>query len=209
MAKETKVEPNAYLVSFMEHSPYSMWISDENGTLIQLNQACRDLFHIQDDEVVGKYNIFRDEVVKAKGLQPIIKKVFESGETARFCFEYDTSRLEGLDLKERVSLFLDVTIIPVFDGRGRVTQAIAHNIDITQSKRAEELIRESENKYRSIFETTGTATLILEEDTTISLANGEFEKLSGYSREELEGKKSWTDFVVKDDLQKMKEYHYA
>ncbi|EKQ50691.1 MAG: PAS domain S-box [Methanobacterium sp. Maddingley MBC34] len=67
--------------------------------------------------------------------------------------------------------------------------------------------KESETYYRTIFEHTGTATVILEEDTTISLANAKFEKLSGYARDELEGKKSWTDFVVKDDLKKMEEYH--
>jgi len=69
-------------------------------------------------------------------------------------------------------------------------------------------LRESEDKYRTIFETTGTATIIIEEDTTISLANKEFEKLSGYSKEEVEGKKSWTDFVAhKDDLDRMMVYH--
>lgn len=65
----------------------------------------------------------------------------------------------------------------------------------------------SENYYKAIFEHTGTATVIIEEDTTISLANTEFESLSGYAREEIEGKKSWTEFVDKDDLERMKEYH--
>jgi PAS domain S-box-containing protein len=70
-----------------------------------------------------------------------------------------------------------------------------------------EQVRESERNYRTIFDTTGTATVIIEEDTTISLANGEFERLSGYARSELEGKKSWTEFVVEDDLDRMKDYH--
>ena len=71
-------------------------------------------------------------------------------------------------------------------------------------------LRESEDKYRTIFETTGTATVIIEEDTTISLANKEFEKLSGYSKEDVEDKKSWTDFVAhKDDLDRMMAYHAA
>ena len=65
----------------------------------------------------------------------------------------------------------------------------------------------SENMYRTIFENTGTATIISEEDTTISLANTRFEKLSGYKKEEIEDRKSWTEFIVKDDLGKMLQYH--
>lgn len=61
---------------------------------------------------------------------------------------------------------------------------------------------------RAIFETTGTATIIIDEDTTISLANTEFEKLSGYSKQELENKRSWTEFVAGEHLERMKEYHY-
>jgi PAS domain S-box-containing protein len=74
----------------------------------------------------------------------------------------------------------------------------------------EEALRESENKYRTIFETTGTATVIIEEDTTISLANREFAKLSGYTQKEIEGKMSWADFVAHDDdLERMRVYHDA
>jgi len=79
--------------------------------------------------------------------------------------------------------------------------------EIVERKRGEETLRESEGKYRTIFETTGTATVIIEEDTTISLANTEFEKLSGYSKKEIEGKKSWTEFVAREDLDGMKEHH--
>jgi PAS domain S-box-containing protein len=78
----------------------------------------------------------------------------------------------------------------------------------TERKWVEDSLRESEDRYRTIFETTGTATIIIEEDTTISLANREFEKLSGYTQEEVERKKRWTDFVAhNDDLQRMLKYH--
>ncbi len=77
-----------------------------------------------------------------------------------------------------------------------------------ESKRAEETLLECEKMYGvSIFETSGTAMAIVEEDTTISLANEGFERLSGFSRKEIEGKKSWTEFVVKDDLEMMKRQH--
>jgi PAS domain S-box-containing protein len=70
-----------------------------------------------------------------------------------------------------------------------------------------EALKESENLYRTIFETTGNTTLIIEEDTTVSLINMEGEKLTGFSREEIEGRKSWTGFIAKDELDRLKEYH--
>jgi len=89
-----------------------------------------------------------------------------------------------------------------------VRRAFSEIEEKVQRKRAEELLRESEEKYRAIFENTGTAMVIDEEDTTIFMVNAEFKNLSGYSREEVEGKKSWTEFIVKDDLDRLKEYHY-
>jgi len=61
--------------------------------------------------------------------------------------------------------------------------------------------------YYAIFENTGTAICIIEEDRTISLANTQFERLSGYSKEEIEGKKKWSDFVTKEYLALMGKHH--
>ncbi|MGD0081222.1 MAG: PAS domain S-box protein [Methanoregula sp.] len=80
-------------------------------------------------------------------------------------------------------------------------------LDITERKRAETVLRESESLYRTVFENTGTAMAILEEDTTISHANEEMEKILGYSREEVEGRVKWPNLVAEEDLKKMVEYH--
>jgi len=65
----------------------------------------------------------------------------------------------------------------------------------------------SEDLYRTIFETTGTATIIVEEDMAISMVNMECENLFGYSREEMVGTRKWDDFVVIEDLNRLREYH--
>ena len=75
--------------------------------------------------------------------------------------------------------------------------------DITAQKQSEKALHESEQRYRTVFENTGTATVIIEPDTTISLCNSEFERLSGYTSNEIEGRKSWTEFVVREDLDRM------
>ena len=74
-------------------------------------------------------------------------------------------------------------------------------------KKTEAALRESEETYRTIFEYTGSATVLIEDDTTIFLANAEFERLCGYSRAEIEGKMKWTDMVVAEDLDWMLAQH--
>ncbi|MCE5262546.1 MAG: PAS domain S-box protein [Deltaproteobacteria bacterium] len=53
--------------------------------------------------------------------------------------------------------------------------------------------------YRAIFENLGAATAVIGRDDVILLANRKFEKISGWGREEIEGKKKWTEFVVEED----------
>jgi PAS domain S-box-containing protein len=91
------------------------------------------------------------------------------------------------------------------DGRPAVLVAIN---DITDRYQAGLALKKSEERYRSVFENTGAATTIVEENTIISLANNEFERLSGYTKREIEMKKSWTEFVVKEDLETMLARHY-
>jgi PAS domain S-box-containing protein len=72
---------------------------------------------------------------------------------------------------------------------------------------SEAAIKESESRYRTVFESTGTAMLIIEGDTTIAFANKEFFRLTGYSQGDIDSRKSWTEFVFKEDLEKMVAQH--
>ena len=67
-------------------------------------------------------------------------------------------------------------------------------LEIKVRERTAEL-RDSEMKYRTIFENTGTATIIVESDTTISLANSEFANMAGLEKNEIENQKSWLHYV--------------
>ncbi len=79
--------------------------------------------------------------------------------------------------------------------------------EITKHKQAEDQLLEREERYRTIFENTGTAMMVIEEDITISLVNAEAERLTGYPRQELEGIKKWTELVTQADMERLEKYH--
>jgi len=68
--------------------------------------------------------------------------------------------------------------------------------------------RGSDRIYRTIVENTGTAFLLMEQDTTIAMVNEEFVKLSGYRRSQVEGRMSWTLLIADVDVDRMLRYHY-
>ncbi len=70
----------------------------------------------------------------------------------------------------------------------------------------ESLLR-SENRYRTVFENTGTGTFVKERDMTISMVNSGFEHLTGYSKKEVEGRMKWTDFFVPEDHARLIKHH--
>jgi PAS domain S-box-containing protein len=79
-------------------------------------------------------------------------------------------------------------------------------LKIDEQKRTEEALKNSEAYYRTIFRNTGTAMVIMEEDTTISLVNEECKRFVGYAPADLEGKRRAMEFVAREDLERIREY---
>ncbi len=78
--------------------------------------------------------------------------------------------------------------------------------DISKRKKIEAELIKSEERYKTIFENTGSLTIIVEEDNTIVLANNEAYSVTGYKPEEIIGTK-WTDYVSEESIEMMLNYH--
>ncbi len=77
--------------------------------------------------------------------------------------------------------------------------------DISERKKAEEAIRKSEERFRSVFEHTGTASLILNRDGTIAFANEQCEELFGVAAENLVGT-HWSRYVLPESMKTIEKY---
>lgn len=96
---------------------------------------------------------------------------------------------------------------PIKNAQGKVIAAIEMVEDVTEHIQSKRQLEISENMYRTLFENTGTINILFEEDTTIVLANAEFEKKMGYSRKEVEGRMSGLTLIPKQYHKQALDYH--
>jgi PAS domain S-box-containing protein len=180
LAGEASGDTDSLLHSILDQSPYPMWIADSQGTLIWLNQSCRDLLQLSGEEVIGKYNVFRDNIVEEQGLQPLLRRVLEQGERVRFEITYDTALLKTLPLTTPTLVILDVTVSPILDDRGQVTHAIFQHVDITERKRAETALAESEQRFKTFMDHLPAAVFIKDRADRLLFANRHLREIFGW-----------------------------
>lgn len=182
-----------------EYAPDGYYLNDMRANIVDANKAAERLTGYKREEVIGK-NLLQLKLLPLKEVPRV------SAILVKNTMGLSTGPDEFvLNRKDGTQIVVESMTFPVkINGQNLVLGSIR---DISDRRKAENALKESEAYYRAIFENTGTATVIIDEDTTISLANSRFEKLSGYSKKELEGKKRWTEFVVKEDLEIMKEQH--
>jgi PAS domain S-box-containing protein len=172
-------------------------IHDLEGRLLNINPAVSTLSGYTFEELIGQ-SISNFIIPKFRSLfqNHYLKEIERHGHSEGVVAFHAKDGSEHF-VEYRNVLVRQKGSEPYVNGLGR---------DITERLRSERNLRDSEERYRTVFETTGTAAIIIEKDGTISLSNSTFEKLSGYSKEEIEGKIKWTEFIKKEDLQKLRTY---
>ncbi|MBI5583119.1 MAG: PAS domain S-box protein [Deltaproteobacteria bacterium] len=178
-----------------EQSPLGVFHYDPRLKLTECNDRFIHLLQSSRERLID----LDLTALKDRGVLPAIQDALE-GETGHYEGIYAATTSEA-------QVWVSMHTAPLFDRDGQVKGGVGIVEDITERKKAEETLRESENRYRTIFENTGAATIIINEDTTIELANAEFERLSGYPKAHLEKIMSWKSLVSEEDLDRLFQYH--
>ena len=182
-----------------ETVPDIIFTLDRKGRFAYINPAGENIVGYSSQEFLG--HDFTE--VLAPEYIDITTDLFKRGLAGEKISLYEVEIMH----KDGQKIPVELNMTSLFDEDGNIIGRLGVARDVTEPKRVEKMLRESEDRYRTIFENTGTVMAIIEEDKTISLVNREAEKLFGYSREEIEGKKRWTEFIMAEDLEKMMSYH--
>ena len=189
----------AFLAALVESSDDAIIGKDIEGSIISWNLGAERIYGYPAGEIIGQsFGCLIPEERKLEH-EVIDVRIGQGKSTGHF----ETQHVTRDGRRIEVSL----TIAPLIDEIEKVFGASVISRDISERKEVENALRQSEILYRTLFNNTGTGMLIIEEDSTISLMNTQMEKISGYSRSEIEGKRTWFEFVTEEDRKRMLEYH--
>jgi PAS domain S-box-containing protein len=172
--------------------------SDDKWRINYWNRAAEDLYGWKAEEVMGKTGevIFNTQFIGASR-EESLRKLRETGHL----------RGEVLQLTKGGSrILVEATASSMKDAEGRVTGFLSVNRDLAPRKEAEKELVESEKRYKTVFESSGAGTIVVENDMTVSMVNAEFTRMSEYSLGEIVGRK-FTDFVPREELPRLATYH--
>ncbi|MBX3084521.1 MAG: PAS domain S-box protein [Anaerolineae bacterium] len=88
---------------------------------------------------------------------------------------------------------------PIKDDSGKIIRRVGIVEDVTERKRADDIIRDSEARYRLLVETMQGGLITLDVDGRMTYVNNRFCEMLGYYRDDLIGTQA-DDYVVNDDL---------
>ena len=186
------------IISFL---PDATFVIDKAGTVIAWNRAMESMTGVKAEEMLGKGDHAYAEPFYGQR-RPILIDLVLNKNHAFISRHYMSIQQNGDMITAETSLpllqgerrILWVIALPLKNVKGEITGAIESIRDITSIRQAEIQLRESEEKFRMLAESTPLAILIHQGDYWV-YSNPAGEWMSGYSCEELYSMHYW-DFVA-------------
>jgi two-component system NtrC family sensor kinase len=187
-------QQNQFLNSILNALTHPFYVLDANDYTIKMGNlatragnlsekpTCYALTHQSDQPCRGADHLCPLEEVK-KTKKPVVMEHIH----------YD---------REGNARNIEVHGYPIFDAEGNVVQMIEYSLDITERKRAEEALRESEEFRSSLLANSPNPIGVINPDSSLRYVNPALEKLTGFPAAELIGKKApypfWTQETLKN-----------
>ena len=174
-----------------EASSAGMALTDLTGRYVATNSAFQRMLGYTDEEFKRFTAIDITHPDERDTTEKIVTQ-FASG--ARQEYHVDKRYLK----KDSTALWVNVTTtyVPPAENTPPMLQGIYFNID--DRKRAEQALRASEARWRTVFETSSVGIATSDENLCVATANAAFQRMVGYTEDELH-RIQWIDLTHEDD----------
>ncbi len=183
-AENELASTTAFLDTVVDMSPFAMWVSDETGMIIRTNRALCEILNLASEEIVGKYNVLEDQNLNDAGLMSLTKGVFEVHQPIRFNMPWKATQAGDVSFEGARDLYIDVSMFPILNDAGELTNVVCQWVDITERKRAEESLL-SEKLLSEDYINSLPGLFYVFDETRFVRWNTQWETVTGYTAEEL------------------------
>ncbi|MFH0787071.1 MAG: PAS domain S-box protein, partial [Pseudomonadota bacterium] len=194
---EQLVKAGDYVEDIIQTMPDTLVVVNPDSTIRTVNQAVLDLLGYEEQELVGKplTLILEEEkqgMPSASGMEELIKKApFQNSEQTFLA-------------KDGKEIFILLNCALIKDKQGNIDRMIFTGRDISERKQAEEALKESEEKYRSLVESTEDAIYVVDRNCKYLFMNKKHLNRLGLSMNEVFGK-SYNDFHIEKEIKTFQE----
>jgi PAS domain S-box-containing protein len=173
-------DANGPLFELIEALPDAVFFKDVLGRHLFVNKACAKLTGLGKEKVLGK----TDKQLLPPDLAEQCARSDEEAIKLRKAVRFE----EGMTDAEGKKTVLETIKVPFVDDRGHVAGLVGISRDITDRKRAEEALRESEENYRLLIDTMNEGLAVIDKNARLTYVNDRFCKMTGHNRDELIGR---------------------
>ncbi len=179
LASSQELQKNLTLLGgIMECTPDAVFVKDMEGRYVMVNPMACKFVNRSRDEVLGSTDLVIFGPEKGRFLIERDRQVIATGQTQAYELVLPSDRGNRIYLS---------TKSPYRSAQGKIVGVLGIARDITDRKRAEEEIRQSQQKVRMHFEHTPLAVVEWDLDFRVSAWNPSAERIFGYTREEAIG----------------------
>ncbi len=178
-AEELVRASEAKLRAMFESIEDAVTIVDLEGNILEVNDVMCRMSGYSREELIGKSGF---DIIGPEHREAIVNDLMKQlkGETPKEAPTYQFSTPDGREY------YAELHISVIRDGTGRATGFLSIHSDVTERKRMQEALRESEEMARGMLQSAATG-IYLVQDRVFQYVSPLFEEISGYASNELIG----------------------